>query len=144
MRSVHSGRLERWLGAAQVEHISRSMKGWYGPPIHLLDCPGSVRVCADGDFIGPFERGYLLSAMDALEIALKRAIRGSGKVHYGVLNAGFSSISDALSRASQGFVQYPAGAFNKVGPTGVVGVTSRVAARAVRAGAAFAAGASST
>jgi len=100
------------------------MKGWYGPPIHLIDCPGSVRVCADGDFIGPFERGYLLSAMDALEIALKRAIRGSGKVHYGVLNAGFASISDALSRASQGFVQYPGGCFSKVGPTGVVGVTS--------------------
>jgi len=124
MGSVHSQRLERWLGTERIEHISRSMKGWYGKPITLLDCPGSVRVCADGDFIGPFERGYFLSAMDALDIALKRAIMGSGKVHYGVLGAGFASISDALSQASQGFVQYPAGCFNTVGPTGVVGVTS--------------------
>lgn len=100
------------------------MKGWYGPPIHLLDVPGSVRVCADGDFIGPFERGFFLSALDSLEFILKQAIRGTGKVHYGVLNAGFASISDALSQASQGFVRYPGGQFAKVGPTGVIGVTS--------------------
>jgi hypothetical protein len=69
----------------------------------LLDVPGSVRVCSDGDFIGPFERGMFFSAIDSMEAALKRAIRGSGKVRYGVLNAGFASISDALSQASQGF-----------------------------------------
>src|SRR3990167_5318413 len=120
MRSVHSGRLERWFGAERVEQVSRIGRGWYGPPIHLLDCPGSVRVCGDGDFIGPFERGYFMSALDALEFKLKQAIRGTGKVHYGVLNAGFASISDALSQASQGFVQYPDGSFNKVGPTGVI------------------------
>jgi len=124
MASTHSNRLERWLGAERIEHISRSMRGWYGPPIHLLDVPGSVRVCADGDFIGPFERGMFFSALDSMEACLKRAARGTGKVQYGVLNAGFASISDALSQASQGFVQYPAGAFNKVGPTGVVAVTS--------------------
>lgn len=120
MTSTHSHRLERWLGPERVEQISKSMLNWYGPPIHLLDCPGSVRVCGDGDFIGPFARGYFMSAMDSMESALKRA----GKVPVYRLNAGFSSISDALSRASQGFVQYPGGSFNKVGPTGVVGVTS--------------------
>lgn len=124
MKSVHSQRLERWLGTERIEHISKSMKGWHGKPIHLLDVPGSVRVCSDGDFVGPFERGYFMSAMDALEVRIKRAVRGAGIVQYGRLNAGFASISDALSRASQGFVQYPSGAFNKVGPTGVVGVTS--------------------
>lgn len=118
--SVHSQRLERWLGAERVEQISRQMKGWYGPPIHLLDCPGSVRVCADGDFIGPFERGYFMSAMDSLAAALKRA----SKVNPAQANAGFTSISDALARASGGFSQSPAGMFNTVGPTGVVGVTS--------------------
>lgn len=120
MRSVHSGRLERWLGAARVEQLSQSMKGWYGPPIHLIDCPGSVRVCADGDFIGPFERGVFASALDSLEGAYKRMAKFPQATCY----AGFSSISDALSRASQGFSVYPGGAFNKVGPTGVVGVTS--------------------
>lgn len=124
MKSTHSHRLECWLGAERIEQISQHMAGWYGPPIHLLDCPGSVRVCSDGDFIGPFERGYFMSALDSLEFSLKQAIRGTGKVQYGVLNAGFASISDALSRASQGFVVYPAGQFAKVGPTGVLGVTS--------------------
>lgn len=118
--SVHSQRLERWLGAERIEQISRSMKGWYGPPIHLLDCPGAVRVCGDGDFIGPFERGYFMSALDSLQAAYMRAARAP----HGQLNAGFTSISDALSRASQGFRESPAGAFNKVGPTGVLGVTS--------------------
>lgn len=118
MRSVHSGRLERWMGKERVEHISRSMKGWYGPPIHILDCPGSVRVCADGDFIGPFERGIFMSGLDALREAYKRA----AAVPPGVFYAGFTSISDALSRASGGFGQFRV--FNKVGPTGVVAVTS--------------------
>ena len=118
MKSTHSGRLERWLGKERIEHLSRCMKGWYGPPIHLLDVPGSVRVCGDGDFIGPFERGYFMSALDALKEAFKRA----AKVPPGTLYSGFASISDALARASQGHGQMRM--FNKVGPTGVVAVTS--------------------
>jgi hypothetical protein len=43
---------------------------------------------------------------------------------YGYCNVGFASISDALLRASSGYSQQPGGAINKVGPTGVVGVTS--------------------
>ena len=50
------------------------------------------------------------------------AWRESGRQRHGYANAGFASISDALSRASQGFSQRKP--FNKVGPTGVVGVTS--------------------
>lgn len=96
------------------------MKGWYGPPIHLIDCPGSVRIGADGDFIGPFERGVFASAMDAFEVALKSVL----KMPKYSFNTGFTSISDALARASGGFSQAPGGAFNKAGPTGVVGVTS--------------------
>lgn len=118
MRSVHSGRLERWLGKERVEYISRSMKGWYGPPIHILDCPGSVRVCGDGDFIGPFDRGVFVSAVDALREAYKRA----AAIPPGKFYAGFTSISDALARASGGDGQIRV--FNKVGPTGVVAVTS--------------------
>jgi hypothetical protein len=120
MTSTHSQRIEKWLGTERVEQISASMRGWYGRPIALLDCPGGVRVCGDGDFIGPFDRGYAASAMDALESAIRRAWRAPAR--YGQLNAGFASISDALSRASQGFSQRRT--FNKVGPTGVVGVTS--------------------
>ena len=124
LRSVHSDRLERWLGAEKVAHISAAARGWYGPPIHLLDVPGSVRVCGDGDFIGPFDRGYAASALDALHDHFRRLWRAASKPQYGHCNVGFASISDALLRASSGFSQKPGGAFNKVGPTGVVGVTS--------------------
>lgn len=120
-RSTHSGRLERWLGKDRLDQIGGSMKGWYWKPIPLLDCPGSVRVGADGDFVGPFERGVYMSALDALEAAFQRAMRVPA--HSG-FHAGFISISDALARASGGFSQKPGGQFNKVGTTGVVGVTS--------------------
>lgn len=123
-RPVHADRLERWLGKDKVEQISQSMKGWYGPPIHLIDVPGSVRVCADGDFIGPFDRGYAASALDALREHLLRMYRAAGKQQYGYCNVGFASISDALLRASSGYSQSPGGMFNIVGPTGVVGVTT--------------------
>jgi uncharacterized protein YceK len=105
------------MGAERVEQISVAMKGWYGPPIHILDVPGSVRVCGDGDFIGPFERGNFMSSMDAyweFEARL-RSLRQPQM-------AGFASISDALARASQGYKQ--SAAFAKVGSTGVVGVTN--------------------
>lgn len=118
MKSTHSQRLERWLGRERIENLSKCMKGWYGPPIHLLDCPGSVRVCGDGDFIGPFERGIFYTAIDALRDAYNRAM----KVPPYRLYAGFASISDALSRASGGYSQIRV--FNKVGATGVVAVTS--------------------
>ena len=120
-RSTHSGRLERWLGKDRLDQLGGSMKGWYWKPIPLLDCPGSVRVGADGDFVGPFERGVYMSALDALEAAFQRAMRVPAHAGF---HTGFTSISDALARASGGFSQKPGGRFNKVGPTGVVGVTS--------------------
>lgn len=119
-RSTHSGRLERWLGKDRVGQLSSSMHGWYWKPIPLLDCPGGVRVGADGDFTGPFERGVFMSALDALETSVRRA---ATVPKYG-FHAGFTSISDALARASGGFSQLPGGQFAKTGPTGVLGVTS--------------------
>ena len=118
MKSTHSQRLERWLGTERIEHLSRCMKGWYGPPIHLLDVPGSVRVCGDGDFIGPFERGYFMTALDSLREAFKRA----AKIPPGTLYSGFASISEALALSLKGHGQTRP--FRKFGPTGVVGVTS--------------------
>jgi hypothetical protein len=61
-----------------------------------------------------------MSAVDSLWEAFKRA----SNVPQDKLYVGFASISDALLRASSGYGQVPAGAIAKVGPTGVVGVTS--------------------
>jgi hypothetical protein len=127
-RSTPSDQLERWLGADKVAHISQAMLGntqsWYGPPIRLLDVPGEVYATGDGDFIGAINGGYFAGAADFISERLKHFWRASGRVRYGYSNVGFASISDALLRASSGYSQTPGGMFNKVGPTGVVGVTS--------------------
>ena len=119
-RSTHSGRLERWLGKDRIQDLVEATYGqkWYGPPIHILDLPGSVRIGKDGDFTGPFERGVFMTALDSLEHARKRAMRVP---KYG-FNTGFASVSDALSRASGGFSRQLS--FYKNGSTGVVGVTN--------------------
>lgn len=122
IKAIPPGRIERWLGFDKAEHLRKSMRGWYGRPINLIDVPGSVWVTRDGDFVGKFTRGGFDSALDCFERYLKRAWRESGRVQHGMVAAGFASISDALLRASQGNSQRRQ--FNKVGPTGVVGVTS--------------------
>ena len=119
-RSTHSARLERWLGKDKIQNLVDATYGvgWYGPPIHILDLPGSVKIGKDGGFIGNFERGHFMSAMDALEAALKRG----GKMPQYSFNTGFTSVSDFLARSSGGFSRNMN--FNKVGSTGVVGVTN--------------------
>ena len=112
---IHSQKLERWLGTEKITHLQQCMRGWYGRPICLLDVPGSVWVTAQGDFVGTFKRGSFLSALDEFWCRL-------GTPHYGFASAGFASIGDALLRASQGYSQRRQ--FNKVGSTGVVGVTN--------------------
>jgi hypothetical protein len=121
-KAVNADRIERWLGAEKVAKLQADMRGWYGDPIVLRDVPGSVWITKDGDFVGEFSRGYFMSAMDSLEEFARRFWRESGRPQYGVANAGFSSISDALSRATRGFGQDRF--FNKAGPTGVSGVSS--------------------
>lgn len=125
-KPVHAGRLERFLGAEKIEHLQRSMRGWYGRPIYLTDVPGNVWVTPQGDFIGDFRHGSFVSAVDAVLDHIARLARGAvrevGRPQYGTVNAGFASISDALNRASSGFSQRRP--FLKNGPTGVVAVTS--------------------
>jgi hypothetical protein len=123
-KSAHSDRLERWIGSERLAQLSNAMRGWYGPPIHLLDCPGSVRMCGDGDFIGPFDRGYAVSAAEAFRDDLRRRWHALGRHNPAVLAAGFTSIGDALARASQGYSQPLNGTISKAGPTKVVGSAS--------------------
>jgi len=122
INSADSSKVERWLGAEKIAHLQDCMRGWYGRPICLLDVPGSLWITADGDFVGHVNGGYFGSALDVFEAKLRRYWHALSQPQYGYSNAGFASISDALSRASQGFSQRRP--FAKVGPTGVVGATS--------------------
>ncbi len=115
-------RVERWLGVDKVRHLQDCMRGWYGSPINIVDVPGSLWITKDGDFVGNFDRGFFASAYDAFHDHLKRYWRELSRPQYGIANAGFASISDALARASAGNSQRRP--INKVGPTGVVGATS--------------------
>lgn len=125
-KDVNMNHLERWLGDEKIEILRTNMKGWYGRPIHLTDVPGSVWIDAQGNFRGHIRGGEFMSAIDAMEEGFKRYFRkfGEGMMlpQHGQLNAGFASISAALERATQGYAQRRP--FNKVGPTGVVGVSS--------------------
>lgn len=160
-RSIHSGRLERWLGLERIEALSRHVregggKGhpWYGPPINIADCPGSVWICGDGDFIGDFDRGFFDGAADSLASHLRNLWKAAGRPFYvrehrhaPVFGAGFASISDALARASAGYSQLLNGGIAKTGPTGVVGSASslwRVGAQPAAGGAGSAAPAGRT
>lgn len=133
--SVHSQKLEKWLGLDMLEQLSNNMKGWYGPPIHLADCPGNVWMTGDGDFIGDYDRSVGACAIDIITEKFKKIDRALLN-NRGALNAGFASIGDALSRASSGNSQTLNGNISKSGPTGVANVASTL----WRVGAAPAAG----
>jgi hypothetical protein len=127
LKAIHASKLERWLGAEKIASLQSNMAGWYGPPINLGDVPGSVWITGDGDFIGDFGRGDFASALDALRDHLKKfwaRVEREPAFKQHVLGAGFTSISDALARASSGNSQLLHGTIAKTGPTGVSGVAS--------------------
>jgi hypothetical protein len=121
-KPINTQRLETWLGAEKIEQLRQAMRGWYGSPINLVDVPGSVWIDAQGDFTGQFNRGLFYGALDALEHYLKHVWSASKHPHHAVLHAGFTSVGDALARASGGFSQRRQ--FLKTGPTGVAAATS--------------------
>lgn len=131
-RSIHSGRLERWLGKEKIEQLQGYMRHgggpnerWYWKPINLRDVPGSVWITADGDFVGDFERGFFDSALDGLSRHLRDLWKAAGKpIYEPVFGVGFTSISDALARASAGNGQSLNGNIAKTGPTGSTSVSS--------------------
>lgn len=123
MRSTHASKLERWLGPTVVEHLSRSMQNWYGPPIAVAGVPGNVWAHPGGDFRGIIDSGQF---GNAVEFGLQRLKRIGGNVLHRQLSTvgmGFSSLSDLIYESTQNGKQqvFP---FQKTGPTGVTGVTS--------------------
>jgi len=139
--TVHSQKLEKWLGKEMLEQLSNNMQGWYGPDIHLADCPGNVWLTPDGDFRGDFDKSVGACAIDIILERFKKINRALLN-NRGMLNAGFASIGDALSRASSGNSQVLNGGISKSGPTGVIGSASslwRVGTQPIAGGAGSAA-----
>lgn len=129
-RSVHSDRLERWLGKDEIDRISAAMTGdghdiprWYGPPIGVGNVPGKVYATADGDFIGKIDgggfMGLLEQKLELSRLVFKRWRRNQRRT----FNAGFSRLSDLISEATAGNKSRYF-SFSKTGTTGVVNVTN--------------------
>lgn len=96
VRATPAQKLERWLGAEEVESISKRMRGWYGPPVPVAGVPGRVYACGDGDFCGPIKGGYYGNLVDYIAGRVRKATR----LRHGSLNAGFTSLSDMISEAT--------------------------------------------
>ncbi len=121
--ATHSGQLERWIGRDHLEHLSASMKDWYGPPIAVSGVPGKVYAHKGGDFRGGIHAGSFASAMDRMDeilVGARQRWRRASKSKQ--LNAGFASLSDLIAEASGGKrVNFR---FQKTGTTGVIAATS--------------------
>jgi hypothetical protein len=70
-KATHSDRLVRWLGAEQVDYLSRTFKGFYWP-IALHGVPGKVFIMPGGDFCGEIKAGSFLTKEDGAAMVLKK------------------------------------------------------------------------
>lgn len=125
LSSPHAARMERWLGRGNIEHLSASMRDWYGPPIAVHGLPGNVMAMRGGDFCGDIREGFECTAFDRFEDIynrIKRGARHATSAKQARLFSGFASLSDLIAEATAGKRQEFL--FNKIGPTGVANVTS--------------------
>lgn len=123
--ATHAGKLERWLGKEEVEHIADKMRDWHGPPIAVAGVPGRVYASRGGDFRGRIAEGGFASLLckseDVYNKLPERARRWALK-QSSMANTGFASFSDFLAEATGG--KRREAAFNKAGSTGVVAATN--------------------
>jgi hypothetical protein len=98
------------------------MASWYGPPIAIAGVPGNVWVHKGGDFRGRIASGQFLSAVDFGLGRMKRIVRNVNRRSRYQCNVGFSSLSELIAEMSAG--KKRDFSFQKVGSTGVVGVTN--------------------
>ncbi|MEX0852628.1 MAG: hypothetical protein WD036_05000 [Bauldia sp.] len=75
-RSTHSQRLERWLGAEQVNRISAQFRDFYYP-VAVHGVPGNVRVMPGGGFAGEVMAGEYFSAEDRAAEVMKKILRAA-------------------------------------------------------------------
>jgi hypothetical protein len=71
----HAGKMDRWLGAANVAHLSAQFRHWYGPPVPVGGIPGNVWVTAGGEFAGHIDVGNELTHEDLAEAIIRRQER---------------------------------------------------------------------
>lgn len=124
MQHTHSDRLERWLGAEKVAHVSAAMRDWYGPPIALHGVPGNVMAAKGGDFVGKITRGAEASALDRLaEIEVQERRRRWARMARAKRALGaIASYDEAIAAGfGSGRREFP---FLKAGTTGVVAATN--------------------
>lgn len=107
--ATHAGKLERWLGAEQIDAISTSMRDWYGEPIALGNVPGAVYACAGGDFRGHCEAGaeaslpeYIWDRTRRAEARMARGFNRWARQQSRITNTGFASLSDLIAEATAG------------------------------------------
>lgn len=99
--STHSGKMERWLGKEQVEHMSSQVRHWYGPPIAVGGVPGLVYARGGGDFVGPIRAGKFASMADQQFERMRRLTKEMSMEARLVQGTGFSSLSDMISKWTQ-------------------------------------------
>lgn len=81
MKHTHSGKLERWLGAAEVASVSNAMRGFYHP-IPLAGVPGDVWAMPGGDFVGGIKAGQFATAFDLARDRLRRLAREATRAKF--------------------------------------------------------------
>lgn len=138
MKCTHSDRLERWLGAAQCEHLSALMRGWYGTPIAVSGVPGAVYVNKQGDFEGRLDGGQFASLDDYLDDRERAALRRQ-RVRMARRTrqlGGFANLAEAISWTQHQRLQFNknvssiAGSINSSWRFGNLPVAGAVAAAA--------------
>lgn len=96
-----SAKLERWLGKDQANNISAQFKDWYGPPVALAGVPGNVFIAGGGDFLGRIDAGGFMSGMEMHFDRFMRITKRMSKEAVLYHGAGFSSLSDMISKWTQ-------------------------------------------
>ena len=104
MKPVNSTRLERWLGAEQVNRLSKAHGDFYAP-IAVSGVPGKVYAMPDGDFAGELRAGWEMTGLDYVEDWGRRLRRGWRQTVHKSRNttyAGFASLSELIAEATAG------------------------------------------
>lgn len=76
MKHTHSDKLERWLGADQVQEISNQFKDFYYP-VPVNGVPGKVFVMPGGDFTGEIQAGAYMSKHDGAAVTLRKLLKAA-------------------------------------------------------------------